>query len=180
MPAVAGRPLSRRVAGNVSALAEDCWALGYSAAQGMLTQRAGSNTLKPAGREPLPPPGQIRPSAPPASVSPDASAPMEAIIAMQLRLERDVAEVRRGRASLEGRLKTLEIEAAQLREECAVRDSRITTLVTLVEDMLSRASDRRPQSVSANSETASVPAVTSDQSTSAATPVNSEIGRAHV
>ena len=77
VPAVAGRPLSRRVSGNTSALADDCWALGFSVSQGVLTHRADSNTLKPAGRDPLPPPGPIRPSAPVSTPSPDATASME-------------------------------------------------------------------------------------------------------
>ena len=130
VPAVAGRSLSRRVAGNVSALADDCWALGYSASQGMLTQRADSNTLKPAGREPLPLPGPIRPSAPAPAPDSGATASMEAIIGMQLRLEREVADLRRGKTSLEGRLKSMECESARLREECKARDSRIAQLVT--------------------------------------------------
>ena len=61
VPAVAGRQLSRRVTGNTSALAEDCWALGFSASQGVLTHRADSSTLKSAGRDPLPPPAPLRP-----------------------------------------------------------------------------------------------------------------------
>ena len=50
IPAVAGRPLCRRVTGNLSGLADDCWTLGYSATQGVLTQRANTATLKPACR----------------------------------------------------------------------------------------------------------------------------------
>ena len=138
VPAVAGRPLSRRVTGNTSALADDCWALGYSASQGMLTHRADNNTLKPAGRDPLPPPGPIRPAAPVPPAISDATTSLEAIIAMQLRLEREVAELRRDKASLDGRLKTMEQESNRLRAENAARDARIAELVTLVEDLLAQ------------------------------------------
>ena len=149
--AVAGRPLSRRVSGNTSALADDCWALGFSVSQGVLTQRADSNTLKPAGRDPLPPPGPIRPSAPVSTPSPDATASMEAIIAMQLRLECEVSELRRSKQSLEGRLKAVECESARLREECTARDTRIAQLVTLVEELLDR--DTVPAPLQAENDT---------------------------
>ena len=174
VPAVAGRPLSRRVAGNVSALAEDCWALGYSTAQRLLTQRADSNTLKPAGREPLPPPGPIRPSAPACS-SPDASASMEAVIAIQLRLEREVAELRRGKVDIEGRLKTLEGESFKLREECAERDSRITQLVTVVEDMLAGVAIPAPQQAAVVSGTTAAPHEATEAQSSITNGVGSEV-----
>ena len=171
VPAVAGRPLSRRVTGNTSALADDCWALGYSASQGMLTQRADSNTLKPAGRDPLPPPGPIRPAAPVSSSISDATASMEAIIAMQLRLEREVTELRRDKASLDGRLKIMERESDRLREENAARDSRIAELATLVEEFFGRDATSPPQAAAS---VISVDAVTEiqDRSRTAAPDVN--------
>ena len=138
VPAVAGRPLSRRVTGNTAALAEDCWALGFSASQGVLTQRADSSALKSAGRDPLPPPGSIRPAAAVPSDNSDVLSSMETIIATQLRLEREVADLRRDKATVENRLKTVECESARLREECSARDSRIAQLVTLVEKHLAR------------------------------------------
>ena len=68
---------------------------------------------------------------------------MEAIVAMQLRMEREVTDLRRGKTSLENRMKAMECEctklreeSSKLREECATRDSRITHLVTLVEELL--------------------------------------------
>ena len=171
VPDVAGRPLSRRVTGNTSALADDCWALGYSASQGMLTQRADSNTLKPAGRDPLPPPGPIRPSAPASSSVSDATASMEAIIAMQLRLEREVSELRRDKAGLDGRLKIMERESDRLREENAARDSRIAELAALVEEFLGRDATLPPQAAAS---VISVDAVTEiqDRSRTAAPDVN--------
>ena len=138
VPAAAGRQLSRRVTGNTSALAEDCWALGFSASQGVLTQRADSSTLKSAGRDPLPPPGPLRPSPGTSSADSGAAASMEAIISMQLRLEREVTELRRDKANVDVRLRSMEREAARLKEECAARDSHVAQLVTLVEDLLAR------------------------------------------
>ena len=45
-PSSAGRSLIRRNTGSCSRLAEDCWALGISAAQGMLTRFAETQTLR--------------------------------------------------------------------------------------------------------------------------------------
>lgn len=145
VPAVAGRQLSRRVTGNTSALAEDCWALGYSASQGVLTQRADSSTLKSAGRDPLPPPGPLRSSPSASSADSGAAASMEAIISMQLRLEREVAQLRRDKANDDVRLRCMEREATRLQEECTARDSRIAQLVALVEDLLARETALPPQ-----------------------------------
>ena len=141
IPAVAGRPLCRRVNGNLSGLADDCWSLGYSAAQGVLTQRANTATLKPAGRNPLPTPGSTR-SAPPDSVASGPSAittSLEAIISTQLRMENEIKEFRARQATQDAykaRLRSLEVEVARMREECAVRDDTIAQLKLFVESAL--------------------------------------------
>lgn len=177
VPAAAGRPLSRRVQGNVTSLADDCWALGYSAAQGVLTQRANGATLKPAGRNPLPPPG---PAPPCDGSSATTVASLEAIIANQLRLEQSVAHLHTSKTTLEARLKSLEVESAGLREECATRDSRIAQLELLLDgslDSLLARDPQPPQHATTEPETMSVlqvsaaepPSVTPDVTTAAAT-----------
>ena len=126
VPAVAGRPLSRRNAGNLHGLAEDCWALGSSAAQGVLTHRAESATLRPAGRTPLASPAP----APTAEQSGIASS-LQEVFSTQLRLEKEVSEMRARLAAQESRSQrvlTLEEENTQLREICAAHESRIEQL----------------------------------------------------
>ena len=143
IPAVGGRPLCRRIAGNLPGLVEDCWALGYSAAQGVLTQRANTATLRPAGRIPLPPPA---PSSDSAASPSSITTSLEAIISTQLRLEREVRELRTRQATRDAcgdRLQRLEIEVACLREECDAKDVKIEQLKLLVEDLLAR-EDLRP------------------------------------
>ncbi|XP_043220431.1 uncharacterized protein LOC122380898 [Amphibalanus amphitrite] len=143
IPAVAGRPLCRRVTGNLAGLADDCWTLGYSAAQGMLTQRANAATLKPAGRNPLPPPGPTRsPPSDSAMSCPSAiTSSLEAIISTQLRMENEIRELHARQATQDAyktRLKQLELEITGLRRECAARDDTIDQLKVLVEGLLAR------------------------------------------
>lgn len=142
IPAAAGRPLCRRIAGNMPGLVDDCWALGYSTAQCMLTQRANTATLRPAGRNPLPPPGPAR-GTPLSSdtCSTSVTTSLEAIISTQLRMEQEVRELRTRHAAQQAcndRLQLLELEVAGLREDCAARDARIEQLQLLVEDLLGR------------------------------------------
>ena len=126
VPATAGRPMTRRNAGNIHGLAEDCWALGYSAAQGVLTHRAESATLRPAGRTPLAPPTPANPAE-----QSEVAASLQEIISTQIRLERETTEMRTRLAVQEARsqrMVTLEEENFQLREELAVHESRIEQL----------------------------------------------------
>ena len=149
VPAAAGRPLCRRIVGNLPGLVDDCWALGYSAAQGVLTQRANTATLRPAGRNPLPPPGPLRHASSASSMAPSpVTASLEAIISTQLRLEREVGELRArhtNRVSID-QVRSLETEVANLRVECAARDARIEHLTQLVEDLLAREDQHRSRS----------------------------------
>lgn len=143
VPAAAGRPLCRRAASNITALAEDCWALGYSASQGILTQRAASTTLKPAGRDPLPPPSEMsRPTPAGPTFDPGSiRTALEALVSTQLRMEREIQELNTQRTSQEAkivRLQHLEEETIRLREECATRDSRIAHLELAVSNALAQ------------------------------------------
>ena len=155
--AAAGRPLSRRVQGNIASLADDCWALGYSAAQGVLTQRANGATLKPAGRDPLPPPGPAPPSDGSSTTTSATAASLEAIIATQLRLEQSVTHLRTGRTTSEARLKSLEDESARLREQCAIRDTRIAQLEMLLDSGLDSILERNSQPLHESAEPEAVP-----------------------
>ena len=127
----------------IAGLADDCWTLGYSATQGVLTQRANTATLKPACRNPLPPPGPAR------SALPDSSAPcssglsssLQAIISTQLRMENEIRELRAHQVTqgaYGARLQHLELEIAGVREECAARDAKLEQLTLLVEELLAR------------------------------------------
>ena len=141
VPAAAGRPLCRRIAGNLPGLVDDCWALGYSAAQGVLTQRANTATLRPAGRNPLPPPGPLRDASSASSMAPSpVTTSLEAIISTQLRLEHELGELRARHATRASsdQVRSLQTEVANLRGECAARDAKIEHLTQLVEDLLAR------------------------------------------
>ena len=90
------------------------------------------------GREPLPPSGPIRPPGPASSDDSKVMASTESIIVTQLRLEWEVAEVKRDKSNVDARLRVMESESTRLREECVTRDSRIAQLMTLVESLLAR------------------------------------------
>ena len=165
IPATAGRQLARRNAGSSARLVEDCWALGYSIVNGVLTSRAHSTTLRPIGRNPLEP-------LPPPSLNVSAiTNSMEGLVSSQLRLEgscsgqqRDIARIR---AEL-GELRDLRDEVAGLRElresvtelRAAVsdRDARITHLEAQVAELLASAATaptRQPISSPRNRQLAS-------------------------
>ena len=156
IPATAGRQLARRNAGSSVRLVEDCWALGYSAVNGVLTSRAHSSTLRPVGRSPL------EPLPPPSSGTSAITSSMEALVASHLRLEgaysgqqRDIARLRAEMAQLRGSreepadLQGLRDNVAELRAAVADRDSRIAHLEEQMTELLSpigTASSRQPVS----------------------------------
>ena len=173
IPATAGRQLARSNAGSSVRLVEDCWALGYSVVNGVLTSRANSVTLRPAGRTPLEPPP------PPFSNTAAITSSMDSLLASYLRLEssfsgqqRDIANIRAEVAELRNlrkefadlhelrdnvaELRTLREEVAELHElrdnlaelraVLVDRDARITHLEAQVAELLSLAgaASRRP------------------------------------
>ena len=165
IPATAGRQLARRNAGSSARLVDDCWALGYSIVNDVLTSHAHSTTLRPIGRNPLEP-------LPPPSLNVSAiTNSMEGLVSSQLRLEgscsgqqRDIARIR---AEL-GELRDLRDEVAGLRElresvtelRAAVsdRDARITHLEAQVAELLASAATaptRQPISSPRNRQLAS-------------------------
>lgn len=144
VPTAAGRPLCRRVAGNVTALAEDCWALGYSAAQGVLSQRASSVTLRAASRDPVPP---LEETPVPRIDNSSLVSSMEALIESQLKMERELSVLKSSGSPSEiseDRLKSLEEETERLRHECSVRDARIAQLEHWIEYIIVRVNPQTP------------------------------------
>ena len=105
VPAAGGRPLIRRNNGSCSRLVDDCWALGSSAAQGVLTRFADSQTLRAAERA-----AQSEPAGPPAPTSSDLTAvrtSIEALIGTQLRLEKEASALRNHNRAQDRRLDQL-------------------------------------------------------------------------
>ena len=146
IPATAGRQLARRNAGSSARLVEDCWAFGFSIANGVLTSRAHSCTLRPAGRNPL------EPLPPPSNNMAAFTNSMEDLVASQLRMEkngtaqqRDIARLSSEIAALRGlheevaELRELRQSVTELRAAVSDRDSRIAHLEAQVAERLSSA-----------------------------------------
>ena len=147
IPATAGRSLRIRQSGNVCALADDCWELGYSATQGQLTRRADTNVLKPAGRTPLPPPGSS--TAPPPGLVSAATVEtsLRSVIETQLRMECELEDLRRRATAAEtqrSRLQRLEELTSELQEACAARDAKIAHLEDLLRSAVDQQTASRP------------------------------------
>ena len=137
IPATAGRPLRIWQSGNVCALADDCWGLGYSATQGQLTRRADTNVLKPAGRTPPPPPGSSTASPPGLVSAATVETSLRSVIETQLRMESELEDLRRRATTTEtqrSRLQRLEERTSEMQEACAALDAKIAQL----EDLLLR------------------------------------------
>ena len=121
-------------------LVEDCWALGYTTANGVLTSRANSSTLRPAGRNPL------EPLPPPSSSISEVTNSMETLVASHLRLEagftghqRAIDGIRSELAGLRDEMDELRVlrgRVAELRAAVDDRDSRITHLEAQVAELL--------------------------------------------
>ena len=147
VPATAGRLLRNRQPGNMSALADDCWELGYSAAQSQLTRRADTSVLKPAGRAPLPPPGSAAEPSPGQVGAAAAESSLRSIIETQLRMERELDDLRRRASAAESqrvRLQHLEEQTSELQLACAARDAKIVQLQELLRGMLDNQLACRP------------------------------------
>ena len=93
VPAAAGRPLIKRKTGSSSRLVDDCWALGSSAAQGILTRFADSQTLRAAERVSQSEFLSLAASSSSSDLS-AVRASIGALIAAQLRLEKEVVTLR--------------------------------------------------------------------------------------
>ena len=148
IPATAGRPLRNRQSGNMSALADDCWELGYSAVQGQLSRRADTNVLKPAGRTPLPPPSSVSESPPGLVSAATVEASLRSVIDTQLRMDCELEDLRRRAASadtLRARLQRLEEQTSELQLACAARDAKIAQLENLLGSVLDQQSASRPR-----------------------------------
>ena len=140
--ATAGRLLRSQQSGNVSALADDCWELGYSVAQGQLTRRADTNVLKPAGGTTRPPPSSANEPPPGLVSAATVEASLRSVIESQLRMDRELADSRRRAAAAEtqgARLQRLEEQLYEMQRACAARDAKIDQL----EDVLRRLLDRQ-------------------------------------
>ena len=148
IPATAGRPLRNRQAGNVTALADDCWELGYSAAQRLLTRRVDSAVLKPGGRPPLPPPGSAAEPPPGLVNAATVEASLRSVIDSQLRMDRELEDLRRRAAAADAQrvqVQRLEEQLYDLQRACADRDARIDQLEDLLRDMLDHQSSNRSE-----------------------------------
>ena len=145
--ATAGRPLRSRQSGNVSALADDCWELGYSTAQCQLTRRADTSVLRPAGRTPLPPPGSVTEPPPGLVSAATVESSLRSVIESQLRTDSDLEELRRRATAAEAqraRIQRLEEQTYELQRACAARDARIDQLEDLLRSALDRQVTSRP------------------------------------
>ena len=131
----------------MSALADDCWELGYSTAQCQLTRRADTSVLRPAGRTPLPPPGSAT-ELPPGLVSAaTVESSLRSVIESQLRIDSELEELRRRAAAAEAqraRIQRLEEQTHELQRACAARDARIDQLEDLLRSALDRQVTSRP------------------------------------
>ena len=148
VPATAGRPLRIRQSGNVGALADDCWELGYSAAQGQLTRWVDSGVLKPAGRSALPSSSEAELLSSQASAA-NAESSLRSIIETQLRMDSEMAELRRRVAdavSQRARIQRLEERISELHLACTDRDARIAQLETSLRGGLDQQPVGRPGS----------------------------------
>ena len=126
VPAAGGRPMIKRKSGSISRLVDDCWALGSSAAQGLLTRFAESQTLRAAERSPPLESGGT------SSMSPDLTAirsSIEALIATQLRLEREVATLRNHSREQDRRLEALTRDLELTRLHSATEERRTSAML---------------------------------------------------
>ena len=117
VPAAGGRPLIRRNSGSSSRLVDDCWALGSSATQGILTRFADSQTLRAAERS-----AHSELVVPATSTASDMTAvrsSIEALIATQLRLEKEVTALRNHSRAQDRRLDELTRELKEARRIAA-------------------------------------------------------------
>ena len=121
IPSVAGRVIIKRMPGNVPKLADDCWAIGASIAQGSLLKDA-DNILKPPDR-------RLQASQPEAPTSeplpPAVIANVEAILDNMARLEREMQQIRQSEANLKSVLSAQQVRIDNLEERaarCAARD----------------------------------------------------------
>ena len=118
VPSSAGRPLTRRKAGSSGCLVEDCWALGSSVAQGMLTRFADMQTLRAAERGTPSESGIF--SAPPATSDLTAvRSSIEALLAVQLRLEKEVETLRKHNRRQDAQLAEMARELEMMRDGVA-------------------------------------------------------------
>ena len=122
VPAAAGRPLIKRKTGSSSRLVDDCWALGSSAAQGILTRFADSQTLRAAERVAQSELVSLAASSSSSDLS-AVRASMEALIATQLRLEKEVATLRDHNRAQDRRLEELSNQLEEARSRLSELES---------------------------------------------------------
>ena len=126
IPAAAGRPLIRRNAGSCSRLVDDCWALGSSTAQKILTRFADSQTLRAAERSTPPEPMPQPPTQTSSELSTVRSS-IDTLIAAQLRLEMEVTALRSHSQKQDRRLDELTRELEKVRNNAVPNDLQPTS-----------------------------------------------------
>ena len=114
-PATAGRPLTKRMPGNVTKLADDCWAFGASLAQGILLKEADC-VLKPPDRRAQAVALQSS-SATPLTAADIGN--MEAILNNMTRLDREVQNLQASEIKLREIMAAQQVRIASLEERAA-------------------------------------------------------------
>ena len=126
VPSAGGRPLARRNVGSICRLAEDCWALGSSIAQGILTHRAASATLRPAERAPL------APHPPVVLDHTTITSSFESLISTQLHLEQAVSDLQTRSTAQATRLQELQHLRGVDAEKIMVLEAQVSELIQAV------------------------------------------------
>ena len=123
LPAIAGRPLTKRMPGNVAKLADDCWAFGASLAQEALLKEADSVLKAPDRRLPITVP---RPSSATQTAAPAAdTANLEAVLSNMIRMDRELQQLRASDTRMKAIIAAQQIRLANLEEraaKCTARD----------------------------------------------------------
>ena len=119
-PATAGRPLTKRMPGNVTKLADDCWAFGTSLAQGVLMKEADC-VLKPPDRRAQASALQSSSATPPTAAD---IGNMEAILNNMARLDREIQNLQASETKLREIIAAQQVRIANLEERAARCDAR--------------------------------------------------------
>lgn len=115
IPAIAGRPVMKRMPGNVAKLADDCWAFGSSLAQAVLLKEADS-VLKPVDRRI---PASVLRSSSATRITSAETEKMEDILNNMVRMDREIRSLQVSETKLRGILTAQQVRIASLEERLA-------------------------------------------------------------
>ena len=115
IPAIAGRPLMKRMPGNVAKLADDCWAFGSSLAQSVLLKEA-DNVLKPPDRRI---PASVLRSSSATRITSAGNEKMETILNNMVRMDREIQCLQVSETKLREIIKAQQVRIASLEERLA-------------------------------------------------------------